>query len=128
MDNLKSINDTYGHLVGDQFIQKFVSLLKDKTRNADRFVARYKSGDEFMLLLPETDKDGAYKLAERLLNKANKTVISIEGKNLQLSASIGIVEYKKGKSLDKNSLLGYADNAMYQAKKSGKNSIYVLDF
>jgi diguanylate cyclase (GGDEF)-like protein len=127
MDNLKTVNDTYGHLVGDQFIQKFINLLKDKTRNADKFVARYKSGDEFMLLLPHTDKIGAYKLAERLLQEANKTTISIEDKELQLSASIGIVEYKKGKSLDKNSLLSYADNAMYQAKKSGKNKIYILD-
>lgn len=115
MDNLKQVNDGYGHQAGDVMIKSIAKEISDNIRDSD-FAIRY-GGDEIFLILPVTDEKGAAKLTEEIRTKIN---------NLDLSISSGVVSLKPNKSLiTPKDLVDAADGAMYQAKQHGKNQTWV---
>ena len=124
IDNFKPYNDTHGHLAGDKVLIALAKLLKQNTRMTDT-VARY-GGDEFILMLPELELGHAKSLAEKLCETMHhsKELKKLDLKSVELSISIGIASYpESGKTID--DLLKKADNALYHAKKSGKNTVSI---
>jgi diguanylate cyclase (GGDEF)-like protein len=120
VDDLKKINDTYGHLAGDQVLKTISSVSKLNIRDTDTF-ARY-GGDEFILLLPSTDKTKAESCAERLRKLLAETIIKFDQKEIQFKVSVGIKSFEDDFS-DLEGLLILADQALYAAKRDGKNRV-----
>jgi diguanylate cyclase (GGDEF)-like protein len=117
-DNLKQINDTYGHEGGNKLIRYLVKSIQDQLRNTD-VMARY-GGDEFVVLLPETNGQGGLELSERIRVKIAETGFEIQDKMVSTSVSVGVASFPDdGGSVV--ALLEKADKAMYRAKQSGKN-------
>lgn len=120
IDHFKKINDTYGHDVGDKTLITFAKVIQENIREYDIF-ARW-GGEEFILLLPQTDMSAAFKIAEKLRQKVSDHNFGIIG---TVTCSIGISMLKKDD--DDDSFLKRADNAVYKAKKSGRNRT-IIDF
>ena len=121
MDSFKHINDTHGHDVGDRVLQVIASVTKEVKRVSD--VAARIGGEEFAMLLPDTDRDGAIKLAQRLRRTINEQVIAAaKGAPIQVTASIGVATMSHADhGLDH--ILTHADRALYRAKDSGRNQV-----
>lgn len=117
LDRFKQINDTLGHGIGDQLLQRVAQRLLDCVREQDT-VSR-QGGDEFIAVLLDTDIAGAELVAEKVLKSVTK-LYSIEGHDLRISASIGISVFPDH-AQDADSLIKYADVAMYKAKEGGRN-------
>jgi diguanylate cyclase (GGDEF)-like protein len=118
LDDLKTINDRYGHVAGDQVLRAVADVVRNGVRKID-VAARY-GGDEFVALLPETDPTGGWVLAEKIrLTVAEQGVAGVEPTP---TVSIGVVSYPAdGRSAD--ALLVSADRAMYASKRGGKNRV-----
>ena len=122
LDGLKGINDRFGHHVGDSFLKEVARIVKANTRASD--VAARWGGDEFMLLAPGTDSKGADKIAERIRAQVEHFKIKLEGEEAGITVSAGIVSYPTNASVVPE-LVKKADEAMYCAKRAGKNRSYV---
>lgn len=124
VDNFKNYNDTHGHMKGDAALKNIASILQGKSRKCD-FVARY-GGEEFTIIMPDTSKENARLFAERLRNEVEKSYAedSAISPDKRLTISAGIATYPED-ALVKEELIGMADAALYQAKHSGKNRIYL---
>lgn len=120
IDHFKLYNDTYGHLQGDECLKKAAGILKENLRRPTDFVARY-GGEEFIAALPETDKNGAEDVAKRI-QKAFETEMIPHSKGIDgiLTVSMGIAS-SEGEDGDVF-LVEYADEALYTAKSSGRNT------
>jgi len=118
LDDLKSVNDRYGHVAGDQVLRNVADIVRGGVRKID-VAARY-GGDEFVALLPETDPTGGWVLAEKIrLTVAEQ---GFAGAEPQPTVSVGVVSYPAdGRSAD--ALLVSADRAMYASKRGGKNRV-----
>jgi diguanylate cyclase (GGDEF)-like protein len=125
IDHFKHLNDTQGHQTGNIILQELASVLKQAVRDVD-VVARY-GGEEFMVILPQTDIDRAQKIAERIRSQVELAYFSnSQGQRyIKLTVSVGVVEYPNG-ALSTNQLLEKVDQAMYLAKKAGRNRISLL--
>lgn len=124
IDNFKDINDSWGHHIGDQVLQKVAQVAKSCTRSG-HLIARY-GGDEFVVVLPSTNKDQAFHYAENLREKITNIHFPIEGQidPGDITISIGISMFPAdGRST--SDLVRAADKALYEAKNSGKNQIAV---
>ncbi|MFY1017774.1 sensor domain-containing diguanylate cyclase [Ectopseudomonas khazarica] len=121
LDNFKLINDEHGHLAGDEVLQRFARQLRDKLRQSD-ILCRW-GGEEFILLLKNTDRQAAHDLAEKLRQQCAEQRYAIAGKTLQVTASLGLSQWQPGESL--HSLLGRTDRALYRAKQSGRDRVCV---
>lgn len=120
-DNFKSINDTYGHSFGDTFLQTIANILEEEKRDED-IVARY-GGDEFTVILPECDENGAYTVANRISDAiAEKKLVAPDGVSVSLTISIGICIYPQH-TMSQKDMFMIADSMMYQVKEEGKNSV-----
>ncbi len=119
VDNFKSINDENSHLFGDQILQEIVVVVTSGLRGSDVF-ARW-GGEEFIILLPETDRAGACRLAEKLRSLLESSPCS---QGLRVTASFGVTEVLEGDTLE--SLVGRADLAMLIAKEQGRNCVHSL--
>src|SRR5262249_769847 len=119
LDFLKVINDSFGHQVGDEAIKEIGRMLKQSSRTID-LAARY-GGEEFGLLLPNTDVAMAEQSGERLRKVISD--VHIEGPG-HISASLGVATYPTHAD-DPDSLFKKADDALYQAKQSGRNLVKV---
>lgn len=121
IDYFKKVNDTYGHECGDKVLVAVAQLLKSNTRKID-CVARW-GGEEFLLLLPETDAAGAAKLAEKLRKIIEDTVFYHGNAEFRITITFGVCEYKRNLTLDQ--LIASADNALYEGKAAGRNRVVV---
>jgi len=125
IDHFKSINDTYGHSVGDEVLKAFASTCLNMARELD-VVARI-GGEEFVVMLPETDADGAFIFAERFRKAIENTPVNIEDKSIKYTVSIGISTFDNLQSKQSvKSLLQDADKALYRAKESGRNKSVIF--
>jgi len=120
LDNFKDVNDTYGHLAGDSVLQKLAELFTKKLRTID-IVGRY-GGEEFLVILPETDLERAYVVGERLRAGVEQEEFIYEEHRIKLTVSGGISLYQQGHIA--NDLIKIADNNLYKAKREGKNRLY----
>ena len=121
IDNFKKINDTYGHKVGDEVLKALARILKESVRKSDVPV-RF-GGEEFLLLLPETHLKQATETAERIREKVENTLVSSLEGNIKFTVSIGVAEVSQNEEIEKAVIR--ADNALYEAKRSGKNRVVV---
>ncbi len=123
IDDFKKINDTYGHFVGDQVVQTFARLLEDSIRTID-ILGRY-GGDEFLLILPETDLDEARSVAERIRSSVIDYQHQVMAELGPLTVSIGLVVFDESCRANKKLFIEKADAVLMAAKRSGKNQIIV---
>ena len=123
LDELKPINDKYGHYFGDRVLRGVGEVVRNGVRRIDT-AARY-GGDEFVALLPETDPTGAHVLAEKIRIGVTELDISVSGVRIEASLSVGVVSFPEdGRTSDE--LMISADQAMYASKRSGKNRVMGL--
>src|SRR5438045_6696998 len=116
LDGLKEINDRFGHFHGDQVLRAVAAVIRNGVRRVDT-AARY-GGDEFVVLLPETDPTGGFVLAEKIRLGVNAIPIEAPGADRRPSLSIGVVSYPDdGRTADE--LIISADGAMYDSKRAG---------
>lgn len=120
IDDFKRCNDTYGHLVGDVILKDMARVIRENVREID-VVARY-GGEEIALVLPETGEENARVVAERLRARIEEHVFRAYDEKLKLTVSAGVSIYPKD-SIDARNLIEKADEALYSAKKSGKNLV-----
>jgi diguanylate cyclase (GGDEF)-like protein len=119
-DNLKQVNDTYGHEAGNRLLQHLVRCIREQLRGSD-VMARF-GGDEFIVLLPETNSKGAMEMAERIRKSIEVSRFDIRGGDTNTTASLGVASYPEdGGNLDV--ILDKADKAMYRAKQLGRNRV-----
>ncbi|WDP90602.1 MAG: GGDEF domain-containing protein [Desulfobacter sp.] len=124
IDYFKKVNDTYGHLVGDSLLKGFAAILTSRVRRND-MVARY-GGEEFLILLPETNVEGAYAVAEKIRAALAQKEWKVKdsGKRIgQIRASMGISQYLMSETGDQ--VIQRADAALYQAKEQGRDRIII---
>jgi diguanylate cyclase (GGDEF)-like protein len=119
VDWFKKINDTYGHLAGDKVLEELAHIIKQGVREDD-ILSRF-GGEEFTVLLPNTDKTTVWNIAERLRITVSEMKIPWEVPLPQITISIGIYTFDKNSSVDTTSLLRRADEALYISKESGRN-------
>ncbi|MEJ1383542.1 MAG: diguanylate cyclase [Candidatus Sedimenticola sp. (ex Thyasira tokunagai)] len=124
LDHFKRVNDVHGHQAGDRVLEDVSRLIREQVRDVD-IVARY-GGEEILVILPETNKESARVLAERLREDIEKQVITLtNGVEIQITASIGVAGYEDdGSTLE--ALISRADQALYVAKSSGRNRVNCL--
>jgi len=121
VDHFKTINDTYGHCAGDKLLQSLVQCAEKSLRISD-MIYRY-GGEEFVIILPETDTAGILRLAKRIRRRVEKLETSIGDQAVHMTISSGIASLSN--SDDEKSLLGRADEALYRAKREGRNCIRI---
>jgi diguanylate cyclase (GGDEF)-like protein len=121
LDDFKSVNDTYGHLQGDVVLREVARVLRSSSREIDQ-PARY-GGEELAVVLPGTDLEGAYNRAERIREEIERLRIArLDGRGtLSITTSCGVAAVRAGEA-DGRALVEAADNALYEAKHSGKNT------
>ncbi|TDR17435.1 diguanylate cyclase [Marinicella litoralis] len=119
LDHFKRINDSYGHTTGDQVLQKFSAVIKQHVRECD-LAGRF-GGEEFIVILPDTDLVGAHAFAERIRKATAKMVIVKGNQNIKVTVSIGAASYQAQHEENALLLLEDADKALYQAKEQGRN-------
>ena len=124
IDDLKPINDQWGHLVGDAVLIEVAARLSAMTRRTD-FVARH-GGDEFAVVLPNTEPDGGYRMAAKLRTEvaARPVLVPGSGAAIDVSVSVGVATCPNN-GTEPRALLGAADAALYRAKDEGKNRVVV---
>ena len=121
IDNFKSVNDTHGHLTGDNVLRAVARVLRQSSRDVDE-PARY-GGEEMAVALPLTDLEGAYQFAERVRGRIEALELPLpDGKGaLKVTASFGVASLATADGASKSALVAAADGALYEAKRSGKN-------
>jgi diguanylate cyclase (GGDEF)-like protein len=120
LDNFKRVNDVYGHGVGDEVLRELARMLKESQRRTDT-LARV-GGEEFMLLMPMTDTDGALVQARRFCSRVAETKVMTKGGELQLTLSLGVAEVLAGDT-SADVVVTRADTALYRAKALGRNRV-----
>ncbi len=120
VDHFKECNDKYGHLVGDAVLKKIAERLKGSVREVD-MIARY-GGEEFCVVLPETSKQLAMTVSERLRNSIESKGIKAFDEEIKKTVSVGIATYPEDGN-DVDSLIEKADTALYKAKRKGRNLV-----
>ena len=123
IDDFKFVNDTYGHSVGDDVIITVSCILQEYSRHSD-IVCRF-GGEEFIILTPETNNDGAMVIAEKIRSEVEKKVIFINDIKLKFTVSIGISQVIIDKDYNIEATIHRADKALYQAKETGKNKVCI---
>jgi diguanylate cyclase (GGDEF)-like protein len=120
IDNFKALNDTYGHLAGDQVLSELAAILQRAVRNID-FVARY-GGEEFVVVLVETRSEAALQIAERIRSLVETPRLAATNELISVTVSLGVAESRTADSRPED-VLARADRAMYDAKHAGRNKV-----
>ena len=127
IDNFKAVNDKYGHLIGDEVLRALGNLILYNHILRDNDIAGRFGGEEFIIILPETNSSNAYKPAMRLSEKFRSIAFSDnKGGTFSVTLSVGISEYNPN---DKNNddIVHRADKALYYAKKKGKGNVIIYE-
>jgi diguanylate cyclase (GGDEF)-like protein len=125
IDHFKLVNDQYGHVAGDGVLKGFVRCIVDSIRDQIDWTARY-GGEEFLVVLPETDFNGARHLSERLRKVVSNSTYTIDGKEIQITASFGVSGFAPEiltRNLSIDDMLNRVDKYLYQAKNNGRNRV-----
>jgi len=125
LDHFKNVNDTYGHLAGDEVLKSSVATLTSSFRKGVDWMARY-GGEEFVIILPETDQAGAQLVAERMRARIAAAPVTFTGCDINITVSFGTVTliptYKENTRVMEQ-VLNVADTCLYQAKNAGRNQV-----
>ena len=126
IDHFKNINDTYGHIIGDEVLKKVAMVLRSSLKRSTDIVARY-GGEEFIILLYDTDEAGAKNLCESIQRKLKeKTNYLLNGFEISTyTMSFGISTFMASEDIETDFLIGCADKALYEAKESGRNKVVI---
>jgi diguanylate cyclase (GGDEF)-like protein len=124
IDHFKSINDTYGHVIGDEVLRKLADELRQHIRHPDT-IGRY-GGEEFLVILPHSTVIAASEQAERLCKYVRSLVIEAGEHNISLTISMGLAQFKIHRE-DWQTFLNRADKALYQAKNNGRDQWAVAE-
>jgi len=124
IDHFKKVNDSHGHLAGSTAISEFGHIIKKTLRSGD-FGARY-GGDEFVVILPETPKDEAFKFTQDLRNRINKNIFLTDmDLQINLTASFGLATFPDDAD-SKDAIIKVADDLMYEVKKASRDGIAAM--
>jgi diguanylate cyclase (GGDEF)-like protein len=121
LDLFKKVNDTYGHDAGDTVLKTFADILKTHSRESD--ICARLGGEEFLLMMTHSDKEGMKTSVGRIRKQFENTSVSFGDKTITATASFGIAEFHGTKPPDWNTLVTRADTALYAAKHKGRNRI-----
>ena len=128
IDNFKSYNDTHGHLAGDECIKQIANVLEESVDLSQDFVARY-GGEEFVVILPETDAEGAKEVAESIRKRVKSLEVAHGTSRISdyVTVSLGVATNKPDKSyISIDKFIDIADKALYQAKNEGRNQVQTI--
>ncbi|HPO16172.1 MAG TPA: GGDEF domain-containing protein [Candidatus Hydrogenedentes bacterium] len=120
IDHFKKINDTFGHIAGDRILRAVATVLGEQKRESD-FLGRY-GGEEFALILPETELPQAAAAAEKARRKIDETRFNFEGKTVPVNISGGVAQVRETDA-EASAVVNRADQALYRAKQNGRNRI-----
>ena len=121
IDHFKRVNDTFGHPAGDDVLKGVAGIIEETKRGEDVF-ARV-GGEEFVLLLPESTREGSVLVAERIRETLEHHVIDYDGNSIKVTISIGVATYSDHNYPTPQALLGAADAGLYEAKRGGRNRV-----
>jgi diguanylate cyclase (GGDEF)-like protein len=127
LDHFKRVNDTYGHQVGDVVLKEFANIIEYSIRSKVDWAVRY-GGEEFIIILPETDLDGAKVVADRLRCSIAAFPFAAEEKKFSITASFGVMslnEKTPWEKLSTDTIIQHADSLLYAAKDAGRNQIHL---
>jgi two-component system cell cycle response regulator len=119
IDEFKKVNDTFGHRAGDQVLCQLATILRRELRGVD-MVARY-GGEEFVVVLPETNLQGARNFAERILKRVSEHDFGEPGTPVHVTISVGVATFPEVSTEQAEAFLTHADQRLYQAKRDGRN-------
>jgi diguanylate cyclase (GGDEF)-like protein len=125
IDYFKKVNDSYGHLTGDKCIVEVASMINVLLRRSTDVACRY-GGEEFCLVLPETDKKGALALAEEICQSVRKQHIFNHENVIHLTVSCGVTTYQQEQGMTPEIMFDRADKALYKAKQAGRDQVQVI--
>jgi diguanylate cyclase (GGDEF)-like protein len=124
LDDFKEVNDDYGHATGDVVLREFAAVLRENLRDAD--IAGRWGGEEFLVLLPGTDAEGGARLAERIrVALEERTILGGDGAPVRVTCSAGVATLPPAPDVE--TLVAWADGALYRAKRAGKNRVEVAE-
>lgn len=127
VDHFKAINDTYGHTAGDECIRHVANQLKVMLRRSSDDVCRY-GGEEFGIILPNTDAEGALQVLESMRVKVESTPVVVDGKVISMTISAGVASTVIAYEEHELKLLKFADAQLYKAKQQGRNRVIAQDY
>ena len=123
IDHFKLVNDTFGHLAGDQVLRLLSRVCQKNMRLVD-VVGRY-GGEEILIFMPETDREEAFTAAERLRIEIDEMIVSTDKGDVRVTVSVGLTSYNREKSQTLETLISRADDALFAAKAEGRNRVCV---
>jgi diguanylate cyclase (GGDEF)-like protein/PAS domain S-box-containing protein len=126
IDHFKQLNDKHGHLAGDQCLRLVADIAKNALKRPTDFIARY-GGEEFVIILMDVTIEGAVKIAEDIRVAIEKARLTHEGKSIGVSVSLGVALEVPSKDTSPERLIATADQALYRAKDSGRNSVVAAE-
>lgn len=125
LDHFKHINDSYGHIAGDECLRKVAKVMRSEIKRDTDVIARY-GGEEFIIILPNQDLASSAEFAKKLVSNTAEIELIWEDKPILVTCSIGVASMIPDRNVDSELLLKAADDAMYQAKAQGRNQ-YCID-
>jgi diguanylate cyclase (GGDEF)-like protein len=120
IDDFKGVNDQYGHLAGDEVLKKIAETMKNHLRQSD-IIGRY-GGEEFLILLPETNLESASMLAQRLRTTTESMTTQYKDTDIKVTISLGVVQFRPDIK-NASQMIHEADLALYHSKKNGRNRV-----
>lgn len=124
LDNFKKINDTFGHIVGDDVLRSIGNIFSKSIRTSD-IVGRY-GGEEFIFILPEIGRESVKIFTDKLHNKINNTFVDHNDTKIKITASIGVTVYDANNNVTSfKNLLDQSDKMLYKAKREGRNCTFI---
>lgn len=122
IDHFKNVNDTYGHGAGDEVLQELAQIMRNLQRKSDIIVRL--GGEEFAILLPDTSKEQAFEVAQKLRQTIEKSQVFLsDGNIIHFTVSLGVSSVQTGEETDIEAALSRADKALYRVKESGRNNV-----